>query len=226
MKSRLMLGSVMLAAMIVAGCGGKPEGTSKPAGTDAPAQQQASAPASTAGTASSVTKYAVVTDGSTASYSVRERLLRKELDGTAVGRTSALTGEIILEDGVIKPSVIQVDLSTLKSDENRRDNRVRLALDTANHPFATYQITGAEGNPVLKEGQEVTLKLQGNMTIKGTEKPLVFNARAKLEGDTLTLTAETTFKMTEFGVTPPNMAGFVSVTDDVKLDVTYVGRKQ
>ncbi len=234
MTSRLLLASLLLAAAIASGCAGRPQGQgagdtsgrdASPAAAQAPAPQQETqaAPAAPSGTAG--TRYVVVPENSEASYAVRERLLRWEMNGTAVGKTSAIAGEIVLEGGVIRPSVVQVDLSTLRSDEDRRDRRVREALDTNNHRFATYRITGAEGDPVLKEGQEVALRLQGYMTIKGTERPLAFDARAKLEGDTLTLTAESTFKMTDFGVTPPNIAGFVSVSEEVTVNVTFVGRR-
>jgi polyisoprenoid-binding protein YceI len=248
-KSRSVLSILLLAMLIATGCSAQ---RSQPPVTTPPTQQapetkapetkapetkapettapETKAPETTApptpAPSATAARYAVVTEGSSASYAVREKFLGRELNVTAIGKTSAFQGEIRLENGVIKPSVIQVDLSTLQSDEPRRDNQVRNALETRNHKFATFKITGAEGDVPLKEGQEVALKLQGLMTIKGTEKPLVFDAKAKLAGDTLTLTAVTTFKMTTFGVNPPNIANFVAVTDEVKLDVLFVGKKQ
>lgn len=223
--------AAVVAAAVVAGCAGKPAEHTAPAATQetkAPAAAPAaSSPAAAAPAATSAAggKFAVVADQSLASYAVAETFLGQKRDAVAIGKTSAFTGELVLEGGVIKPSVIQVDLSTLKSDESRRDNRVRDALDTANHKFAVFTVTGAEGGPVT-EGQEVALKLKGNMKIKGTEKPLVLDAKAKLVDGTLTLAATTTFKMTTFGVNPPNIANFVAVVDEVKMDVTFVGKKQ
>ncbi len=230
MNTKALIAGLAVAAVVAAGCGSKPAETPPPAATSAPAQSQsqetASKPVTAPAASSSGKKYAVVAQSSTASYSVGERFFGKDSDVTAVGKTSGFVGEIVLDGGVIKPSVVQVDLSLLKSDEDRRDNQVRRALDTANHKMAVYSITGAEGNPVIKEGQETALKLQGAMKIKGTEKPLTFDAKAKLSGDTLTLTASSTFKMTDFGVNPPNILNFVSVKDEVKLDILYVGKSQ
>jgi polyisoprenoid-binding protein YceI len=223
--------ALLLAALVTAGCGSNSPDTG---GANPPAaqatqqgttQQGSTQPATQPPTTPTGTRYVAVTADSVAAYAVGETFLGKDLNTTAVGKTSALTGELVLDGGVIQPSVVQVDVRTLKSDEARRDNQVRKALDTTNHPYATFHITGAEGNPVLTEGAEVALKLQGTMTIKGTEKPLVFDAKAKLAGDTLTLTATTTFNMTEFGVRPPSIAGFVSVKDEVRLDVTFVGKR-
>lgn len=234
MRSKLTLISLLLVAAMAAGCGSKPaETTTPPAATNPTTQNPTTPPATSPGTtpattpaaSSSGTKYAVVAESSTASYAVRETFLGQNLNVTAVGTTSAFTGEIILDEGVIKPSVVRVDLTTLKSDEARRDRQVQNALGTHTYKVAAFRITGAEGNPVLKDGQEATLKLQGEMTIKSTTKPLVFDAKVKLDGDTLTLVGETTFKMTDFDVTPPSIGGFVSVVDEVKLDINYVGKR-
>lgn len=233
-RYKALLASLMLATTVIAGCGTKPADPAPAAQTNASAQQQSQAPANeetkapaaTPAAAAQGDAYVAVTESSSAAYNVREKFLGKDLNVTAVGKTSTVSGEILLSGGVIQPSVVEVDLSTLKSDEDRRDNRVRQALDTAKHPKATFRITGAEGNPVLKDGAETAIKLQGNMTIKGTEKPLVFDAKAKLSGDTLSITATSTFAMTTFGVAPPNIANFVSVTDEVTLDVAFVGKKR
>lgn len=226
-KSKALCTGLILAAMLAAGCAGPPAGQSgAPAAPATDPAPQPSAPATEPAAAASGTRYVAVAEQSSAAYAVGETFLGRDLDAVAVGTTSAITGEIILNNGMIQPSVIQVDLSTLKSDEARRDRRVYSALDTANHPFATFRITGAEGSPTLHDGQETAFPLQGLMTIKGTEKPLVFAAKAHLIGDTLTLTAETTFPMTEFGVDPPSIAGFVSVKDEVTLKVTFVGKQQ
>lgn len=226
-----MLIGLTLVAVLAVGCGGgaayRNAKTSEPVSTtlaQTPATTSAN-PSTTQSTNPAGTSYKVVAEQSQASYSVGETFLGKKLDVTAVGKTASLSGEIRLEGGVIKPSTVEVDLASLTSDESRRDNQVRKALDTANHPKATFNITGAEGNPVLADGKETPLKLQGTMRIKGVDKPVTFEAKAKMNGESLNLTAATTFPMTQFGVNPPNIAGFVAVQDNVKLDVTFVGKK-
>lgn len=226
MKGKLLVASTMLAVLALAGCGGKANDSKAPAsGTPAVTTPAPSTPANTAPAAKG-DKYTVVAADSSTAYNVRETFLGKDLKVTAVGKTSTMTGDIYLDGGVIQPSTIQVDVSTLTSDESKRDNKVRSALDVTTHKYAIFKITGAEGNPVLKDGQETAIKLKGNMTIKGTEKPLTFEGTAKLSGDTVALNVSSTFKMTDFGVSPPNIAGFVAVVDEVKLDVTYMGKKQ
>ncbi|WP_374711881.1 YceI family protein [Symbiobacterium terraclitae] len=228
-----MIACLALAALLVAGCARGPVGggadkaaAAPPAASPGSTSPAATEPAAKTPESATGTAYQVVPDRSEAAYAVGETFLGQRRDVIAVGRTTAFFGSIVLDGGVIQPSTVEVDLTTLKSDQSRRDSQVQRVLDTRNHPRAIYRISGAEGNPVLAEGQEVPIKLQGTMTVKGTDKPLTFDGTAKLEGDTLTLTATATFDMTEFGVNPPNIANFVAVEDEVKLTVTFVGQKQ
>jgi len=227
-----MIVGLALAALVAAGCARGPAGGT---GAEAAAVNRDTVTAALETNAQVVkveimargAKFDVVRDRSEASYAVGETFLGQKLDVVAVGKTTALSGAIVLDEkGVIQPSVVEVDLTTLKSDQSRRDNRVQQVLDTRNHPRAVFQITGAEGDPVLKEGEDVPIKLQGTMTIKGTDRPLTFDGTARLEGDTITLSATATFNMTDFGVDPPNIANFVAVEEEVTVQVTFVGQKQ
>lgn len=223
MQQRIVI-LVLLLAVVVAGC------SSRAPATPAPATGESDSTAPTVTTPDTTADvptvpeggagYAAVAEQSSVSYAVGETFLGQNLNVTAVGSTSAISGAInVNADGTIAPSVVQVDLSTLKSDEDRRDNRVRQALDTRNYPLATYAISGAAGNPVLAEGDTVPIELEGHMTIKGTERPLVFTGTAHRSGNTLTLDVESTFLMTDFGVAPPSIAGFVSVRDETTVRV-------
>ena len=132
----------------------------------------------------------------------------------------------MLQDGVIQPSTVEVDLTTLRSDQSRRDNQVQRVLDTRNHPKAVFRIQGAEGDPVLTEGDEVPIRLKGTMTIKGVDRPLTFAGTGSFADGVLALTAQAAFAMTDFGVNPPNIANFVAVEDEVTVAVTFVGQPQ
>lgn len=235
LKRPTLILSLVLVGLLAAGCArgaaqppapqapqsaGRAEAAPAPETKASPATEDA-VPAAVNGDA-----YYVDTTQSEASYAVDETFLGQRLDVTAVGRTSALAGAIVLQDGVIQPSTVEVDLTTLRSDQSRRDNQVQRVLDTRNHPRAVFRIEGAEGDPVLTEGQEVPIRLKGTMTIKGVDRPLTFAGKARLEGGVLTLTAEATFAMTDFGVNPPNIANFVAVEDEVKVAVTFVGQRQ
>jgi polyisoprenoid-binding protein YceI len=228
-RAGVMLGVVLALALVMGGCAGRkaePAGASQ--GTQP--QQQGSQPQVNGVTpaqgteATAVQTFRIVASESQASYSVKEKFFSQDLNVTAVGKTSDLAGELVLTNGVLKPSKVTVDLRTLKSDKERRDAVLRSrGLESDKYPYAEFQITGMEGASLI-EGQEVTFKLTGNLKLHGTEKPVTWQAKALLQGGTLKLHATITFNMTEFGIDPPNVLNFVSVDENVTLDVQITAR--
>lgn len=170
-------------------------------------------------------KYVIVTGESKASYEVKEVFIVEALNATAIGTTTEIQGDLVLESGAFKPSKVVVDVTKLKSDQRVRDNAIKTrALETAKYNTAEFSVTAMEGGPVV-EGQEVAVKLRGMAKIHGVEKELTWDGKAKLEGDTLKLTAAVEFKMDLFGIEPPNIAGKIRVDDGVKLKVDFVAKK-
>lgn|GEM_PF-1952733 len=243
MRRRLLFtGALVLSLSLLAGCGGAPkanvvDGPGAPAlggghqaanavaGADGAAQGQDAALASAEVVGD---RYQVVPGESTASYSVQEKFLDRNLDVVAVGTTSNITGELILDKGLFQSSTVVVDLQSLKSDQPRRDQKLRTtALETDKYPTAEFRVTGIAGAaPALADGQEVAFKLEGIMNLHGVEKPWTWDAKGVVEGDTLKLTATTKFNMAEFNIDPPNVLNLISVDDQVQLDVSLVARKQ
>ncbi|MFZ5818109.1 MAG: YceI family protein [Bacillota bacterium] len=230
------VGALLLALALVAlsGCGGKQEQkAADPASQPAAAEKQpaakpadaASKPADPAAKPASGTAYAIVAGESKASYEVKEVFLIESLNATAIGTTTAIKGDLVVENGTLKPSTVVVDVSQLKSDRSQRDNQLKnRGLETSKYPTAEFTITGMEGGP-LKEGEEVAFKLTGRARIHGVEQPLTWDARAKLEGETLRLNATVSFNMELFQIEPPNIAGRIRVDQGVKLIVDFVAKK-
>ncbi len=178
-----------------------------------------------------VLHFVVVSEQSEASYIAREKLAFLPTTSEAVGRTNAISGDIYLtRQGLAPspPSVVRVDLRTLRSDEARRDNYVRNnTLQADRFPYAEFVIERVEGFPLsYQEGEEVALKVVGTMTIRETSRPLTFDVRARYGGGTLTGVAHATFRLTDFGLSPPNIAGVVTVEDEMRLQVVLIARLQ
>jgi polyisoprenoid-binding protein YceI len=211
-----------------------------PAAGNGPA---ASTPASTstaqavsAPQASALLRFVVDPAQSSATYVVREKLARLPVETDASGTTADtpsgdVTGELFLTTqglATTNQSIFRVDLNTLRSDESPRDNFVRTnALQTSvgNNRYAEFTIQSVSGFPTnYVEGTEVSLQLSGNMTIKGATSPVTFEVKARKQGEFLTATADTTFNMTDFGITPPNVPTARS-HDAVRLQVVLVTRQ-
>lgn len=177
--------------------------------------------------------YTIISERSEAAYFADEKLANLPLPSTAKGSTTGITGTLYLtEDGLdLDPeqtSMFTVDLTTLKSDQDRRDNRVQSdGLQTSQYPTATFTASGVTGyDPAIPEGEEQTLQLTGTLDLHGVEKEVTWDVKARREGDVITALATLNFLYEEFDIPLLNIANFVTVEDDVTLQVQIVAQRQ
>ncbi len=234
--ARLLLFTTLLLVLAACAPAATPAPTAAPAPTAVP-PAESSPPPPDEGVALDVRTFRIDPARSQASYIAEEEffndavaMLGKALGlANAVGVTNAVQGEFAVLPST-PPQVLsgqfQVDISTLKSDESRRDNRIRERwLESARYPIASFAPTGIQDFPAAAaEGQPFSFKLAGDMTIREVTKPVVFDVTATLQGGELTGVAQTQLLMTDFGFEPPNMPGLLTVKDAVmvKLEFTAV----
>lgn len=205
-----------------------PESVSGVSGT--PTDGAAASPGPTTDDAATGTlTYRVIPELSEAAYFADEELANVGLPSTAKGATNDIEGTFYLTadgtalDTTAGDSIFTVDLRSLTSDESRRDNRVQEALETDRYPTATFVITGVSGyDPAVPEGSEQDLTMTGLLTLHGVTKEVTWDVQARREGNGISALATVNFLYSDFGITPPNIAGFVSVEDDVTLQVQIV----
>src|SRR5438445_11098004 len=94
--------------------------------------------------------FKILSDQSEADYYVGETLASLGVPSTANGKTKAISGTFYLtSDGealdTAHTSQFTVDLTTLKSDQSRRDARAQNALETSRFPAATFSATSVSG---------------------------------------------------------------------------------
>jgi polyisoprenoid-binding protein YceI len=184
-----------------------------------------SAPAGTTGDTSAL-RLTLVSEGSQAAFRVREQLAGHSFPNDAVGTTKSIAGQLVIDQmGKILPdqSRFEVDLRTLKSDEQRRDSFIqRNTLQTGQYPTAVFVPTAVSGLPSpLPTAGDVSFQVTGDMTIHGVTKPVTWDVQGKIERAQLTGTATTAFKFGDFGMTQPRAAVVLSVEDNVKLEVAF-----
>ena len=186
-----------------------------------PAPEPAVAPAAAAQV------YRIDATQSKASYKVSETFLDGNRIVDAVGVTSAVAGDILIDRTTPANSQvgeIVVDISQLTSDSNRRDNAIRRQwLESAKYPLATFSNAVISELPAeLREGTPFSFKITGDMKLHDTTQPMTWDVTMTLQGDGLTGTATTAFKMSSFNVDPPDIAGVLTVEDDVALTLDIV----
>jgi len=184
---------------------------------------QPTAPAAATGTAM---LYRIDAAQSEAGYEVGETFFQDNRFATAIGRTSAIAGDVLVDFAQPANSqlgTLVIDISQLTSDETRRDNYIRNnGLESSTYPQATFKPTRIEGLPAsAKPGDQLTFKVTGDLTVKETTKPVTFDVTLKTDGDKLTGAATTEILMSEFGVGPIQLA-FLQTEDKMKLFINFV----
>lgn len=171
-------------------------------------------------------RLSVAPQGNEARFVVREQLAGAELPNDAVGVTTSITGGITLDGrgGVDSTtSRIVVDLTTLKSDRDRRDQFIkRRTIATDSFPTAVLVVTGMKGLPAtLPTSGSMTLVLTGLLTIHGVTNPSTWEVTAQASGTAITGKAVTRIQFGDFGMQQPRVAIVLSVVDDIKLEYDF-----
>ena len=166
-----------------------------------------------------------VATGSVAGYRVREQLANLPAESDAVGRTDQVTGSITVEsDGTattLTAADLSVDMTSLTSDESRRDNRLRReGLETDTFPTATFTLTAPVEVPAAAlAGTASDVTLTGDLTLHGVTKSVQIPAQAQLVDGTIQVAGSITFPLSDYGIVAPNIGGFiVSIADDGTLE--------
>ncbi len=172
-----------------------------------------------------------VQTGSKATVRVREQLASVPAPGDAVLETTEVKGSFGLRaDGAFTAdSKITVGLQALRSDSNQRDNFIKNdTLDTRRFPTADFVPTRTVGLPLpLPASGEWTFQVVGRMTIKGVEKEVTWDVKAKRDGTGVTASAKNTpaWKFADFGMQVPRVASVLSIVDEIRLELELVARE-
>jgi hypothetical protein len=191
-----------------------PEATPEPTATTAPPGG-----ARAAGEVEGVTFE--VGEGSEATFTVREKLSRLPLPNDAVVRTTAVTGELHL-DG--RPSVFEIDLHKLGSDQARRDQYIRQTMFPSD-PVAVFTVDDVGALPSgFTDGDTVTATVPGTLTLRGSDFPISFEVEARDDGEVIFIVGRTSFVWADLEIPPPNIGQFVQVEDEVKVEILLAAK--
>lgn len=231
MPFRTLLAIGLLSTASLVGCVGSATPRSSGPGSSDPNTQMQTDTEPAAAPTGRARVFQIIPDQSEASYDVQEKLAFLPLPSRAVGRTNALEGQFSLTTVPtlrVGDAQFSVDLRTLTSDSGRRDQLIRTRwLESNTYPMAEFRATHVEPMPTSYiEGQEVSVQITGNMTIRTTTRELSFDTRVGLQGDMIRGTGTTFLYMRDFGFDPPNIANAVQVEDGVNLTVSFVAQAQ
>lgn len=121
--------------------------------------------------------------GSRAGYSVREEFLGA--GNTIAGRTSAVTGKVVLARNAVSSASFRVSLTTVTANGKTQPQLAKI-LDTTSFPDATVTLTKpiATGSGLVTN-KTLTFTVTGLLTMHGITRPATFDVSARYTGSLL-----------------------------------------
>lgn len=153
-----------------------------------------------------------VAEGSVVGYRVDELLFGHR--ATAVGRTEQVAGSMEVSGTTITEAEFTVDMASIESDESRRDNQFRgRIMDVETYPTSTFVLTSPiEVGEVPDEGEAVTQTVSGELTLRGTTKPVEVELTGELVGSVIQVKGSIPIVFAEWNI--PNPSGGPAQTED------------
>lgn len=163
--------------------------------------------------------------GSFAGFRVDEELARIGAF-TAVGRTGDVSGTLVIAEESVTSVEIEVDLTTLRTDDSRRDGAVQRALGTSQHPTATFSLSEElhiEG--AVELGESISLMASGDLTVNGITQPVTIDIEAQLVGSVIAVVGSVEITFADFDVTVPQVPIVLSAEDHGIMEFQLLFRR-
>jgi polyisoprenoid-binding protein YceI len=153
-------------------------------------------------------EWAVVAD-SVVGYRVKEILFGQDTEG--VGRTSAVTGSLVIANNEVTSAEFSVDMTSLKSDSSRRDRQVNdRILDTATYPTATFALKEPIAlTPEALAGSDLTVNTTGTLTLRGVTNSVPVTLVARLVDNAIEVNGTIKIVFAEWQIPDPSISAIV-----------------
>jgi polyisoprenoid-binding protein YceI len=167
-------------------------------------------------------------DGSStyAGYRVEEQLSGIGAN-TAVGRTQNVSGSMTIDGTTITSLDVTVDMTTLASDDDRRDNSLReRGLQTDRFPTATFTLTQPiDVGSKPKDGETVDVTAVGDLTLHGVTKQVSVPIQAQLSEDRIQAIASLDVALADYDIEPPTGFLVLSIADTGTIELHLLFEK-
>ena len=156
-------------------------------------------------------------NGSVVGYRVKEVLFGQS--NVAVGRTSQVTGSIVVTGTKVTAGTFTVDMTTVASDESRRAGQFNgRIMETSTYPTATLTLTSPiDFGTVPAKGARRTLQARGNLTLHGVTKAVVFNVTGEYSGSAVQVVGSIPITFADWNIQNPSF-GAVTTEDHGVLE--------
>ena len=123
-----------------------------------------------------------------------------------------------------RPSVVEIDLLQLTSDQPRRDQYMQRRM-FGEYPTAIFNVEDALPLPDgFTDGEDVTSQVMRPLNILGIEVALTFDIEARDDGDVIFILGRSSFLWSDFGLDTSTTVVVISVEDEVSVEVLLAVR--
>jgi polyisoprenoid-binding protein YceI len=238
-RAKVLIAGVVVVAIVIGGGlwwflrDDAPEEVSLDAAVDQVTDTTASGPTDTTAAASGIDgTWAVDTEtgefdfetasGTFAGFRVQEELSSVG-SATAVGRTGDVSGSFTIEGTTVTEADFEVDLSTITTNESRRDSRVQDALETDQFPTATFTLTEPlDLGDGAADGEAVSVTATGDLTIHGVTESVEFPLEAQLVDGTVVLVGSIDQTLTGYDIEAPSSPVVLSISDEFTVELQFL----
>lgn len=165
---------------------------------------------------------------SIARYLITEQLATLDFPIDAIGETNQINGSINFDKNgkIIKDtSTIIVNVSSLKSDSDRRDRYIsRRSLESDKYPEAVINIKKINDLPwPLPNNGSYEIEIIGDMLVHGVTDEVTWKTIVYFEKNKLSGISKTNFKFEKFNMDLPRVAIVLSVENNIRLELEFSG---
>jgi polyisoprenoid-binding protein YceI len=148
------------------------------------------------------------TVGSVAGFRVQETALG--ISNDTVGRTSAVTGTVVVSGGRLTSAAVRVDLTAVMVN-GKPQPQFATSLDTRRYPEATFIL----GQPVtlgsaFASGATIAVTAKGRLELNGTSRPVTVTVSGRGDGSVLQVAGSIPVTFSTWDITGPSGYGFLA----------------
>jgi polyisoprenoid-binding protein YceI len=195
-----------------------------PSSTGSASSSASTATANTAASGSVAGTW-TVGSGSVVGYRVNEVLLGQ--NATAVGRTTSVTGHLVIAGTTATAASFSVPMATVHSDKSQRDGQFDgRIMDVSQYPTGTFTLTSPiDLAPLPSSGAVKSYTAHGKLTLHGTTRAVTFTLTAERAGSQIKVAGDIPVLFSDYGIQNPSFAGFVTTQDHGLLEFLLVFSK-
>jgi polyisoprenoid-binding protein YceI len=148
------------------------------------------------------------TAGSLAGFRVEETALG--FSNYTVGRTSAVTGAVVVSGGRLVSAAVRVDLTAIKVN-GKPQPQFAQSLGTKRYPEATFTLDHPVTlSPALSSGATITVTVMGRLELNGVSRQVTFTVSGRRTGTALQVAGSIPITFSAWDIKGPSGYGFLA----------------